>query len=128
MNKVVHFEIPVGDFERAKKFYKLFDWEMQDWPMPDGSVYVGCRTVATDPNTYQPKEAGAINGGMTLRNSVSTAPNITIHVPSIDEFAKKILKAGGSLIKPKTTIPGGSSFAYFEDTEGNVFSLWEEKP
>lgn len=126
MKKVVHFEIPVGDLDRAKKFYGIFDWNMQDWPMPDGSVYVGCRTVDTDPNTYQPKEVGAINGGMILRNDVSKAPNITLHVPSIEDYAERIKKAGGSQIKPKTTIQGGS-FAYFKDTEGNVFGLWEDE-
>lgn len=125
MNKVVHFEIPVENLDRAKKFYSIFDWQLADWPMPDGSVYVGCRTVETDPNTYLPKEPGAINGGMILRNEVSKTPNITLHVPSIEEFAEKIKKAGGTQLKPKTTIQGGS-FAYFRDTEGNVFGLWED--
>lgn len=126
MQKVVHFEIPVENLERAKKFYSLFDWQMQDWPMPDGSVYVGCRTVETDPNTFVPKEPGAINGGMILRNPVSKTPSITMHVPSIDAYAEKIKQGGGKMIKPKTTIQGGS-FAYFQDTEGNVFGLWEDE-
>lgn len=59
MKKVVHFEIPADDLERAKKFYSIFGWQMQDWPMPDGSVYVGARTVETAGITYQPKESGA---------------------------------------------------------------------
>lgn len=125
MNKVVHFEIPVESLDRAKKFYSIFDWQMSDWPMPDGSVYVGCRSVDTDPSTFLPKEPGAINGGMILRNDISKAPNITLHVPSIEEFAVKIQKAGGKQLKPKTTIDGGS-FAYFLDTEGNIFGLWED--
>ena len=125
MQKVVHFEIPVGDMERAKKFYGIFDWHLQDWPMPDGSVYVGCRTVETDPNTFVPKEPGAINGGMILRNNVSKMPSITMHVPSIDDYAEKVKKAGGTMLKPKTVIEGGA-FAYFTDTEGNVFGLWED--
>ncbi len=48
MNKVVHFEIPVDDLERAKKFYhETFDWQMQD--VPDMS-YVIARTTETDKN------------------------------------------------------------------------------
>ncbi|MGZ5352830.1 MAG: VOC family protein, partial [Actinomycetota bacterium] len=31
MNKVVHFEIPVDDVERASAFYaSIFGWELQD--------------------------------------------------------------------------------------------------
>ncbi len=126
MNKVVHFEIPVDNLDRAKKFYSTFGWQLQDWPMPDGSTYIGCRTVETDPSTFLPKEPGAINGGMILRNDVSRMPNITMHVSSIEEFTEKIRKAGGTQIKAKTTIQGGS-FAYFKDTEGNVFGLWEDE-
>ena len=125
MKKVVHFEIPVDNMERAKKFYGIFDWELQDWPMADGSVYVGCRTVATDPVTHIPTEPGAISGGMIQRNNVSKMTSVTLHVPSIDDYAEKVKKAGGSQLKPKTTIEGGS-FAYFLDTEGNVFGLWED--
>jgi len=125
MKKVVHFEIPVDNLERARKFYSIFDWQMEDWPMPDGSVYVGCRTVDADPVTHIPKEPGAISGGMILRNDVSRATNITMHVPSIDEYAKKVLSAGGKQLKPKMSIPGGA-YAYFQDTEGNVFGLWED--
>lgn len=125
MKKVVHFEIPADNMERAKKFYSIFDWQMQDWPMPDGSVYVGCRTVDADPVTHIPKEPGAISGGMILRNNVSRTPSITLHVPSIDDYAVKIQQAGGKLLKAKTQIQGGA-FAYFQDTEGNVFGLWED--
>lgn len=33
MNKVVHFEIPVDDLERAQKFYKsVFGWKMESLP------------------------------------------------------------------------------------------------
>lgn len=127
MSKVVHFEIPVDNLERAKKFYAIFDWNIQDWPMPDGSVYVGCQSVETDPITHAPKEAGAINGGMILRNNVSKTPSITLHVPSIDAYAEKISNAGGKMIKAKTVIQGGA-FAYFTDSEGNVFGLWEDAP
>lgn len=126
MNKVVHFEIPVDNLDRAKKFYSIFDWQLQDWPMPDGSVYVGCRTTETDSTTYQPKEPGAINGGMILRTPFSKVPSLTIHVPSIEDYVEKIKQAGGKLIKPRTDIEGGG-YAYVADTEGNVFGLWEDK-
>lgn len=35
---------------------------------------------------------------------------------------------GGAVLRPKETIPGMGSFAYFKDTEGNVMGLWENLP
>lgn len=36
MDKVVHFEIPTDDLDRAKKFYSsIFSWELQDFSLPE---------------------------------------------------------------------------------------------
>ncbi|TSC98024.1 MAG: glyoxalase/bleomycin resistance protein/dioxygenase, partial [Candidatus Peregrinibacteria bacterium Greene1014_49] len=64
MNGVVHFELPVDDLARARAFYSTFGWNLQDWPMPDGSTYVGIHTTPIDEKTRLPLEVGAINGGM----------------------------------------------------------------
>jgi hypothetical protein len=125
MNSVVHFEIPADNLERAKMFYSIFDWQMQDWPMPDGSVYVGARTCETDETTYMPKVPGAINGGMLLRDKYAVTPSITVAVSSIDEYLQKVESAGGSVVKPKVLIEGMGYYAYIKDTEGNVLGLWE---
>ena len=126
MKKVVHFEIPADDLERAKKFYSIFGWQMQDWPMADGSVYVGARTVETDETTYQPKEPGAINGGIVLRDQYTKTPSIAINVPSVDEYIERVKQAGGNIVKPKQSIDGMGFYAYVSDTEGNLLGLWED--
>ena len=128
MKKVVHFEIPADDVERAKKFYSIFDWQMQNWPMPDGSVYVGARTVEVDEQTYMPKEAGAINGGIVKRDQYVKTPQVTVNVPSIDEYIEKIKAAGGKVVKEKVEIGGMGYYAYVHDTEGNLLGLWEDIP
>ena len=67
MDKVVHFEIPVDDEDRAKAFYGgVFDWAVQDNDMGGGMNYVTVGTVATD-EKMMPTEPGAINGGMMKR-------------------------------------------------------------
>lgn len=126
MKKVVHFEIPADDVERAKKFYSIFDWQLQDWPMPDGSVYVGARTVEVDEKTYMPKEPGAINGGIVKRDQYATTPQVTVNVPSIDDYLEKVKSAGGSVVKGKKEIGGMGYYAYVNDTEGNLLGLWED--
>jgi len=44
---------------------------------------------------------------------------------SVNEFAAKIEKLGGSLCKPKTAVPGMGYFAICKDTENNTFAIWE---
>jgi predicted enzyme related to lactoylglutathione lyase len=125
MDKVVHFEIPVDDRGRAKEFYATaFEWDVQDSDMGGGSVYTTVGTVAVD-EKMQPKEPGAINGGLMDRTSDTPVPVITIGVDSIDDSLKKVAAGGGSTITPRTPIPGMGAFAYFKDTEGNVMGLWE---
>ena len=105
MDKVVHFEIPVDDRARAKEFYaSIFDWDVQDSDMGGGMVYTTAGTVATD-EKMQPKESGAINGGLMDRTSDTPVPVITIQVDSIDDSLKKVDAGGGSTIQPRTAIP-----------------------
>ncbi|MEW6145388.1 MAG: VOC family protein [Thermodesulfobacteriota bacterium] len=126
MDKVVHFEIPVDDLDRAKKFYSsIFGWELQDFQFAEGMTYTGVRTVQVDEKTYMPKEPGAINGGMTKRTKDVSAPIITIHVASIDEYIKKIEAAGGKTVMQKQEVPDMGFYSYFIDSEGNVIGLWE---
>jgi predicted enzyme related to lactoylglutathione lyase len=126
MNKVVHFEIPANDIERAKKFYReIFGWNIQDWPMPNGSVYTGVRTVEIDEKTFLPKEVGAINGAIVKKDEIVKTPVVTVNVSSIDECVEKIIKAGGKLLKPKVEITGLGYYAYVQDTEGNLLALWQ---
>jgi len=59
MNKVVHFEIPFDNSERAQKFYKdVFGWQINKFP--DMYYYIAI-TAETDQKTMVPKEPGAIN-------------------------------------------------------------------
>ena len=129
MGKVVHFEIPADDVDRAKNFYgSVFGWELQTMPMGE-SEYTTVRTTAVDEQTQMPTEPGAINGGMMQRDErITTSPVITIDVDGIDDSLKQIEDKGGSTVVPRTAIPGMGAFAYFKDSEGNVMGLWETTP
>ena len=128
MSKVVHFEIPADDLDRAKNFYgSVFGWELQTMPMEVGE-YTSVKTTDVDEQTQLPTEPGAINGGMFLRDERLTSPVITIDVDGIDDALKQIEAEGGSTVAPRTAIPGMGAFAYFKDTEGNVMGLWETTP
>ena len=124
MRKVVHFEIPADDLERAKEFYgSVFGWELADMPEMD---YTVIKTTPVDEQTQLPCEPGAINGGMYRRSAdAPSMPVLTIDVNSVDDALKEIEAAGGRVLRPRTEIPGMGAFAYFTDPEGNALGLWE---
>ena len=52
----------------------------------------------------------------------------TVDVASVDEFTQKVVKAGGKVVMPKTTVPGVGYLIYCVDTEGNVFGMMQSDP
>lgn len=125
-NKVVHFEIPSDDIERAEKFYKdVFGWGIQKIPMPGGNDYFMVTTVETD-EKQMPKEVGAINGGLIKRTPDMKGPVIVVNVPNIDDHLKKIEEAGGKVVMPTQKVMDMGLYARIEDTEGNVIGIWQD--
>ena len=49
-----------------------------------------------------------------------------VNVPYVDEFPKKIVKAGGKIVTEKTAIPSVGYSAYVKDAEGTIFGLFQE--
>ncbi len=124
MDKVTHFHVPVDDMARAKKFYKsIFGWEIKETGM--GMDYQLVTTVAVD-EKGMPKEPGAINGALYLRENPEECPSVVINVPSIDEYLKNIEKAGGKVVWPKSSVGDFGFYAQVADTERNVIGLWED--
>jgi uncharacterized protein len=115
MSRVIHFEIPASDPERAAAFYKkAFGWKIEKWP---GPIEYWMVTTGAD-------GAPGINGGLMKNTTVKTITN-TIGVESVDAAVAAATKAGGKLIMPKTPIPTVGYFAYCEDTEGNLFGVMQ---
>ncbi|MGH7468379.1 MAG: VOC family protein [Longimicrobiales bacterium] len=122
MAKVVHFEIPFDNKERAIKFYTdAFDWQLTDMPQMD---YVVAQSAPVD-EKQMPKEPGAINGGLFKRPKEAPNPTIYVDVTSVDAALQKVQAAGGKIVTPKTPIPGMGAFARVADTEGNVIGLFQ---
>ena len=124
MPRIVHFEIPADNTERAKKFYeKVFGWKITSMPEMN---YFSVITTPID-KKRMPKERGALNGGMMKRSLMVKNPVVTISVKSIDTALKKLAKAGGKVTAKKMSIGEMGYIAYFKDTEGNVIGLWQAK-
>lgn len=122
MDKVVHFEVPFDDGERATTFYReAFGWELDAMP---NYQYVMARTTPTDPHG-RPVEPGGVNGGLLRRHGPITAPVITVGVDDLDEALARVEKLGGTVVIGRQTVGTAGFSAYFEDTEGNVIGLWQ---
>lgn len=120
-NSISWFEIPVLDFERAKKFYEvLYGAEIMEMPFPDGKYgmlpcdmekgvggglaqYAGFEPSTNGPLIY-------LNGGEDLSTPLS-----------------KVEGAGGKIVLPKTAIGQNGFMAQIIDTEGNKVALHSMK-
>ncbi|MGI9566411.1 MAG: VOC family protein [Nitrosopumilus sp.] len=124
MNRVVWFEIPFDESERAQKFYKdVFGWQINKFPDMDYHI---ATTAESNPQTMEPTEPGAINGGLMQKDDTAKNPVILVEVLSIDEHLKKIEQNGGKIVMPKIAADNLGLYARVQDTEGNVIGLWEQ--
>jgi hypothetical protein len=105
--KIVHFELPAADTNRAKAFWSgVFAWEFSD---PMGMDYFMTRT--------DEGQGGAVfagEGGM----------KIYFDTDDIDATLAKVVELGGTAGE-KMPIPSVGWFAHCTDTEGNEFSVFE---
>ncbi len=109
-----HFEIPADDVKRAKKFYsELFGWQ------------ISAAEGFEDYWFIQTGDEGDLAGGLMSRQAPGQGPVYYVQVESVADYAAKVEALGGKVIVPKSPVPGMGWFAHFQDTEGNVFALWE---
>jgi uncharacterized protein len=123
--RVVHFEIPFDDGDRAREFYqKAFGWNITHLPDMDYTM------VSTGPTSQEqgPTEPGYIGGGMLQRSELSQGPVITVDVDDIDATLAKVEQLGGKTVRPKAQVGQMGFAAYFNDPEGNLTGLWQNAP
>ena len=121
-NAINWFEIPVKNFDRAKKFYgaiygaKLKEMDMGDYKMallPFDEKKGGVGGGIMHGKGYVPSQKGTVvylNGGSDLKVVLN-----------------KVKKAGGKVLKAKFKIGDAGYLAYFQDTEGNKVGLHSKK-
>ena len=119
--RVVHFEVPFDDAERARAFYaEAFGWKLM--PVPELSYTL----VTTGPSDQgPPSEPGFINGGMFQRGEPTAGPVVTIEVDDIDTALERIGSLGGSTVTGRQQVGDMGFSAYFKDPEGNLMGLWQ---
>src|SRR3989440_12625960 len=110
MSRVIHFEIPASDPERASAFYqKVFGWKIEKWPGPMEYWLVTTGAEGTP----------GINGGLMKNTNVKTTTN-TVGVGLVDAAIEAAKRVGGKLGMPKTPVPRVGYFGDCEDNGGNL--------
>lgn len=114
--RVVHFELPADDPDRAAKFYAdAFGWKATKWGGPTDYWLV---------TTGEAPEVG-IDGGIGRRQSAEDQITNTIDVPDLDAAITAVEAAGGTITNAKHAVQGVGWLAYATDTEGNPFGMMQ---
>jgi predicted enzyme related to lactoylglutathione lyase len=120
--RVVHFEVPYDDADRARGFYSdVFGWAIQ--PMPEFDY----NFVQTGPaaDSGMPSEPGYIGGGMFQRGAEIGKPIITIEVDDMTKALAAIAAHGGAAVGEVQRVGEMGLAAYFTDSEGNLMGVWQ---
>ncbi len=120
MGRVIHFEVPVDNVERAEKFFsKTFGWKLEQQNGPWGKYLAVI--------TGDASEAG-INGAFYKREDESAENARVINVLDIDDIdkhVKKIKEHGGEILYDKMVVKGVGYLAYFRDPGGNLLGMMQ---
>ena len=111
--KIVHFELPSADADRATEFWKgLFGWEIA------GSAMEGF--------DYRMFQAAEDQGGAIFpsEDKPGGGPIVYFDTDDIEASIAKVRELGGTADE-KQPVPTHGWFAACKDTEGNSFSLWQ---
>ena len=111
------FELYVNDFDRAKRFYEsALQTSLQTFDMEK------CRM-----GMFPHEQGGGVGGSITKMDGISPGLGGTLVYLNVegdlDAVLKRIPSAGGSVLKPRTSIGQHGFIAVFKDTEGNSVGL-----
>ena len=112
---IVWFEIPADDIQRARTFYsELFGWKIKAFPEMQDYWHID-----TGGDDHTP------DGGLMARKHPGHPVTNYVNVASVTKSAEKVEKLGGKICVSKTAVPQMGYFVICQDTENNIFALWE---
>jgi predicted enzyme related to lactoylglutathione lyase len=111
--KIDYVEFPSKDIEATKSFFKLaFDWSFEDY----GPDYTAFSNEGIDGGFYKSDLTASTQNGSAL---------IVFYSKELEKTQSKIVEAGGEIIRPTFSFPGGRRF-HFSDPNGNEFAVWSD--
>ena len=112
-DKINYVEFPARDIEATKTFFTaVFGWSFNDY----GPEY----TSFSDQG---------INGGFYRSDSVSSTKTggalIVLYSDTLEDVQERVERAGGSILKPIFSFPGGRRF-HFAEPSGSELAVWSD--
>ena len=111
--KIDYVEFPASNLEETKRFFtKVFGWEFEDF----GPDYSAFSNQGLDGGFFRSEQRATTENGSAL---------IVFFSSHLEETQQKVENAGGAVIKPIFSFPGGRRF-HFSDPSGNEYAVWAE--
>jgi predicted enzyme related to lactoylglutathione lyase len=111
--KINYVEFPAKDLAGTKTFFQsVFGWSFTDY----GPEYTAFEDQGLDGGFFQSDLASSTAKGAAL---------IVLYSNQLEATLAKVEKAGGSILRPIYSFPGGRRF-HFTEPSGNEFAVWSE--
>jgi uncharacterized protein len=103
--RIDYLELPVAEIGRSRDFYgKAFGWSFKDY----GPEYCEFND-------------GRLTGGFA--RGTGGGPLVILYADDLDEIQRRVEEAGGRIVKPIFSFPGGRRF-HFADPDGHELAVW----
>jgi predicted enzyme related to lactoylglutathione lyase len=111
--KINYVEFPAKDLAGTKTFFQsVFGWSFTDY----GPEYTAFEDQGLDGGFFQSDLASSTAKGAAL---------IVLYSSQLEATLAKVEQAGGSILRPLYSFPGGRRF-HFAEPSGNEFAVWSE--
>jgi len=112
--KINYIEFPANNIEANKEFFTtVFGWKFVDY----GPEYTSFSTDGIDGGFFQSDLSSTTENGCAL---------IVFYSNDLENTQTKIVDAGGKIVKPIFSFPGGRRF-HFTDPSENEYAVWSEE-
>ena len=111
--KINYVEFPAKNIGAAKTFFAaVFGWSFVDY----GPEYTAFSDEGIDGGFYQSGLSASAENGSAL---------LVFYSNNLGQTQAKIEAAGGSIVQPIFSFPGGRRF-HFADPNGNEYAVWSD--
>lgn len=111
--KINYIELPAKDLTATKVFFQsVFGWSFVDY----GPEYTAFSDQGIDGGFFKSELASSSQNGAAL---------VIFYSNQLEATLAKVEKAGGSIVRPIFSFPGGRRF-HFTEPSGNEFAVWSE--
>lgn len=111
--KINYVEFPANDIAATKRFFaEVFGWSFEDF----GQDYAAFSDAGLDGGFFRSQLASSTQNGAAL---------IVFYSTNLEDTLNKVERAGGEIVKPIFSFPGGRRF-HFKEPSNNEFAVWSD--